>query len=149
MYELNLFASQHTGDVLRTSSVERFQATPKDLDLAVFVKKTFIEVAPLVQGSEIRRSRSEPQLTETLTRLEVPENEIESDSVDENLRIIWQAHCANACKPCIFIYRKGDGCRKGNLCSHCHFCLKRLSEDEIGYVRSVDRQPRLVSDCFL
>ncbi|OLP99056.1 hypothetical protein AK812_SmicGene18425 [Symbiodinium microadriaticum] len=60
----------------------------EDLDLAVFVRKTFIELAPVVQGPEIRRSRSEPQLTELLTtpRLEISENEIEFDSVDENLQ---------------------------------------------------------------
>ncbi|CAE7225994.1 unnamed protein product, partial [Symbiodinium necroappetens] len=54
--------------------------------------------------------------------LEISENDIEFDSVDENLCLIWQAHCAKTCRPCIFIHRKADGCRKGNLCSHCHFC---------------------------
>mmetsp|Transcript_26513 Transcript_26513/g.62064 ORF Transcript_26513/g.62064 Transcript_26513/m.62064 type:complete len:129 (-) Transcript_26513:238-624(-) len=94
----------------------------EDLDLAVFVRNTFIEVAPVVQGSEICRSRSEPQLTKPRIDTETSENDIESDSVDEHQCQIWQAHCANTCRPCIFINRKKDGCRKGNLCSHCHFC---------------------------
>ncbi|CAE7500489.1 unnamed protein product [Symbiodinium sp. CCMP2592] len=87
----------------------------------VFIKNTFIEMVPVVvEGPEIRRSRSEPELTPP--RLQLSENEIEPDPVNQSLFQIWQAHLANACKPCIFINRKGDGCRKGNLCSHCHFC---------------------------
>eukprot|EP00439_Symbiodinium_sp_Y106_P037046 s928_g4.t1 len=84
---------------------------------AVFIKNTFIEMVPVVvEGPEIRRSRSEPELTPS--RLEPSENEIEPDPVNQLFQI-WQAHLANTCKPCIFINRKGDGCRKGNLCSHC------------------------------
>ena len=35
---------------------------------------------------------------------------------------VWQSHSAGTCLPCIFFNRKADGCRRGDACSHCHFC---------------------------
>ena len=71
---------------------------------------------------------------------ETSENDIESDSVDEHQCQIWQAHCANTCRPCIFINRKKDGCRKGNLCSHCHFCTPAESKRRRNRLCSERRQ---------
>lgn len=41
---------------------------------------------------------------------------------DETLQSVWQSHLAGNCLPCIFIWRKDDGCRHGDACTHCHFC---------------------------
>ena len=32
------------------------------------------------------------------------------------------AHRNGTCVPCLFYTRKKDGCRKGDACTHCHFC---------------------------
>ncbi|CAJ1419759.1 unnamed protein product [Effrenium voratum] len=34
-------------------------------------------------------------------------------------------HDIGLCVPCLFYTTKGDGCRKGDGCSHCHFCTKQ------------------------
>mmetsp|Transcript_1678 Transcript_1678/g.4254 ORF Transcript_1678/g.4254 Transcript_1678/m.4254 type:complete len:108 (+) Transcript_1678:2-325(+) len=31
-------------------------------------------------------------------------------------------HMSGRCIPCLYYTRKDDGCRKGDACSHCHFC---------------------------
>lgn len=34
-------------------------------------------------------------------------------------------HDAGLCVPCLFYRTKTDACRKGDACSHCHFCTKQ------------------------
>eukprot|EP00439_Symbiodinium_sp_Y106_P011295 s6223_g1.t1 len=34
-------------------------------------------------------------------------------------------HFSKRCVPCLFFTRKGDGCRQGDNCTHCHFCSER------------------------
>ncbi|CAJ1365336.1 unnamed protein product [Effrenium voratum] len=34
-------------------------------------------------------------------------------------------HDAGLCVPCLYFTSKADGCRKGDACSHCHFCTKQ------------------------
>ena len=33
-------------------------------------------------------------------------------------------HDIGLCVPCLFYTMKSDGCRKGDTCSHCHFCTR-------------------------
>ncbi|CAJ1337734.1 unnamed protein product [Effrenium voratum] len=35
-----------------------------------------------------------------------------------------EMHVAGLCVPCLFHSSKADGCRKGDACSHCHFCSR-------------------------
>ncbi|CAJ1460498.1 unnamed protein product [Effrenium voratum] len=42
----------------------------------------------------------------------------------EELRSVY-LHRTGQCKPCIFLYRKADGCRMGDSCTHCHLCTER------------------------
>lgn len=32
------------------------------------------------------------------------------------------AHRDGVCQPCAYMHKKGDGCRRGAACSHCHLC---------------------------
>lgn len=112
--------------------------------LAVVSKNTFIELA-MVETGKLPRSNSEPDLAEprswgpivadvgeALSRereghiqLDVCQKEEARSQAcveDETLQSVWQSHLAGNCLPCIFIWRKDDGCRHGDACTHCHFC---------------------------
>ncbi|CAJ1367526.1 unnamed protein product, partial [Effrenium voratum] len=49
-------------------------------------------------------------------------------------------HDIGLCVPCLFYATKTDGCRKGDACSHCHFCTK----EEVRLRRRVLRTQRNV-----
>ncbi|CAE7233294.1 unnamed protein product [Symbiodinium sp. CCMP2456] len=34
-----------------------------------------------------------------------------------------EQHNNGRCFPCLFFSKRGDGCRKGDDCTHCHVCL--------------------------
>eukprot|EP00438_Fugacium_kawagutii_P036372 Skav223638 [mRNA] locus=scaffold46:319985:337811:+ [translate_table: standard] len=80
--------------------------------LKFVINKTFIEVIE-DQGdnvSALQRSKSSPCLPRWVKPGEGPAQ--------------MDAHLRGTCRPCLFYTRKADGCRKGNDCSHCHFCTR-------------------------
>jgi len=40
----------------------------------------------------------------------------------EKLSPMERSHWMGNCKPCAFLHRKADGCRRGEECEFCHFC---------------------------
>ncbi|CAJ1368834.1 unnamed protein product [Effrenium voratum] len=49
-------------------------------------------------------------------------------------------HDAGLCVPCLFFASKKDGCRKGDACSHCHFCTKQEAAARRRKLRAQSRQ---------
>ncbi|CAJ1455868.1 unnamed protein product [Effrenium voratum] len=55
-------------------------------------------------------SSAEPRFDKAFDSLEFLEKEL---------------HRVGLCVPCLFHRSKADGCRKGDACSHCHFCTRQ------------------------
>lgn len=96
--------------------------------LEVVVSKTFLDVRVEEEVRGLSRSTSWPcfQLPQAevveLKGIAALKAAWDQDQKEKSLAEKDASHREGRCFPCLFFTRKGDGCRQGDSCTHCHIC---------------------------
>eukprot|EP00434_Breviolum_minutum_P013758 symbB.v1.2.012135.t1/scaffold829.1/size159244/5 len=96
--------------------------------LEVVVSKTFLDVRVEEEVRGLSRSTSWPcfQLPQAevveLKGIAALKAAWDQDQREKSLAEKDASHREGRCFPCLFFTRKGDGCRQGDSCTHCHIC---------------------------
>eukprot|EP00438_Fugacium_kawagutii_P010926 Skav211537 [mRNA] locus=scaffold352:467413:471343:- [translate_table: standard] len=98
------------------------------LSVEVVISKTFLDVRVEDGHKGLSRCTSWPcfQPTEAeafeVKDMEELKNSWSQEKKEQFLAEKEAAHREGRCFPCLFFTRKGDGCRQGDSCTHCHVC---------------------------
>ncbi|CAK9046069.1 Uncharacterized protein SCF082_LOCUS25983, partial [Durusdinium trenchii] len=98
----------HTGHDVTTH--EPMHEAKKSTDVTNFEPKE-LDKSPHMEEDECSTSPSEPEVSPVSSMEPIHQNPT-----------ILEAHRNGTCVPCLFYTRKSDGCRMGDLCTHCHYC---------------------------
>ncbi|CAK9099380.1 Uncharacterized protein SCF082_LOCUS46542, partial [Durusdinium trenchii] len=110
----------------RSDRIERRIGMEKGT-IAVVVNKTFLDVV-VPEHRGLNRTNSWPSLqskeVEAVVTRDLPT--LKADWIEDQIKISQAmkaaVHRDGKCFPCLFFTRKGDGCRQGDNCTHCHIC---------------------------
>mmetsp|Transcript_83738 Transcript_83738/g.132726 ORF Transcript_83738/g.132726 Transcript_83738/m.132726 type:complete len:142 (-) Transcript_83738:362-787(-) len=93
----------------------------------VVISKTFLDVRVDDAESLVRRNSwpcFQPPQVEAfqVTDLQALKSVWFKEQKEKSLAKKEASHREGRCFPCLFFTRKGDGCRQGDSCTHCHIC---------------------------
>lgn len=93
----------------------------------VVISKTFLDVRVDDAKSLARRNSwpcFQPPQVEAfkVTDLQALKSVWFEEQKEKSLAKKEASHREGRCFPCLFFTRKGDGCRQGDSCTHCHIC---------------------------